>query len=977
MSESAIHKNILENMRDGVLSLDLNGKLITFNRAAESILGLNQSDVIGGYFAEVFLDIDGSDDFTQVVLDAIYDSSSTHHRRVNYPAASGERVLSVTTSFLFDEDQASGQTVRVGVIAVFSDITEVEQLRDSVRAMAALRVEQLVRAYRERGHVMAALDPLGLDSSSIHAELDPGYYGIEESELDEVFTLLWGCEPVSRSLRVIIDELRRVYCGSVGIQYLHIDDLDIQNWLRERIEGKAFDSHVPREEQIRILRKLIDAEIFESFLQTTFKRAKRFSLEGAETLIPLLDQAVEKATEHGVYEVIIGMAHRGRLNVLANILELPASDIFRRFEQLDSGNDADSDGDVRFHLGVESIRKTTQGKSVKLSLCFNPSHLEFVGPVVLGRVRARQDRNPQGDRVRILPLIIHGDAAFAGEGIVQEQFNLSRLDGYTTGGSVHIILNNQIGFTTEPAQSRSTQYCSDVSRMLQIPIFHVNGEDPEAVNRVIRLALDFWKTWRRDVVIDMYCFRRRGHMELDDPSFTQPMLYQTITEKPPVRVSYTDNLLRLGQLTMSEAEVIAHQSRKVLEQELVQAETSKSMIVNQELNQNRFSRPSLSTSVPRDTLVSLIQHMSALPTGFKAHPKIEAILKRRQAMAAGKQRLDWATAEALAYATLLTKGCYVRLTGQDSERGTFAHRHAVLHDLDTGARYAPLEAIADTGEGQFSIYNSPLTESAVLAFEFGYSIEASDDLIIWEAQFGDFANVAQVIIDQFLVSSEAKWQQPSGLVLFLPHGLEGQGPEHSSARPERFLQLCARDNIEVVQLTTASQIFHRLRLQGMSAKRKPLIVFTPKRMLHHASAYSSLEELSEGDFQEVIAGPASDEVKRILLCSGQVAAELEAERKKRQASVIVVRLEQLYPFPQETLKRMLADYPQEAELIWVQEEPNNMGAWCWLRPQLEAMLEGKMIRCVARPERVSPATGSSAIHQREQQQLLERAFLIT
>jgi 2-oxoglutarate dehydrogenase E1 component len=368
--------------------------------------------------------------------------------------------------------------------------------------------------------------------------------------------------------------------------------------------------------------------------------------------------------------------------------------------------------------------------------------------------------------------------------------------------------------------------------------------------------------------------------------------------------------------------------------------------------------------------------MSALPTGFNAHPKIEAILKRRQAMATGKQRLDWATAEALAYATLLRKGFHVRLTGQDSERGTFAHRHAVLHDLDTGARYAPLEAIADTGEGQFSIYNSPLTESAVLAFEFGYSIEASGDLIIWEAQFGDFANVAQVIIDQFLVSSEAKWQQPSGLVLFLPHGLEGQGPEHSSARPERFLQLCARDNIEVVQLTTASQIFHRLRLQGMSAKRKPLIVFTPKRMLHHASAYSSLEELSDGDFQEVIAGPASDEVKQILLCSGQVAAELEAERKKRQASVIVVRLEQLYPFPQETLKRILADYPEEVELIWVQEEPKNMGAWCWLRPQLEAMLEGKMIRCEARPERVSPATGSSAIHQREQQQLIERAFLI-
>ena len=975
MSEGAIHKNILENMRDGVLSIDLNGKLITFNHAAASILGLNQSDVIGGNFAEIFLDIHGSDDFTQVILDAIYDSSSTHHRRISFPADSGNKILTVTTSFLFEKDSSTGQKIRAGVIAVFSDVTEVEQLRDRMRALAALRVEQLVHAYRERGHVIAALDPLGMARSNSHAELDPEYYGINKSELNETFTVLWGSESVSLPLRDILDELQRVYCGSIGVQYLHIDDLSIQKWLRERVEGKEFYGNVPRKEQIRILRKLVDAENFESFIHKKFKRTKRFSLEGAETLIPLLDQAIEKATEHGVDEIIIGMAHRGRLNVLANILELPACDIFRRFEQLDTGNDADSDGDVRFHLGVESRRLTTQGKSINLSLCFNPSHLEFVGPVVLGRARARQDRRSPGASSKVLPMIIHGDAAFAGQGIVQEQFNLSRLAGYKTDGSIHIILNNQIGFTTEPVQSRSTQYCSDVSRMLQIPIFHVNGEDPEAVNRVIRLALDFWKTWRRDVVVDMYCYRRRGHMELDDPFFTQPLLYQKIEEQPPVLNTYTKNLLRLGQLSIDKVKQIGQQSRQALDEELRRAESSQSDDVYSDAKQIRIKKSNCTTRVSHDQLISLIQRLSSLPDGFKVHPKIDAIMRRRNAMISGKQKIDWATAEALAYASLLTTGCSVRLTGQDSERGTFAHRHAVLHDVNTGARYTPLETIADCGQERFSLHNSPLTESAVLAFEFGYSIDACNALVIWEAQFGDFANAAQVIIDQFIISSESKWQQPSGLVLLLPHGLEGQGPEHSSARPERFLQLCACENVEIVQLTTASQIFHRLRYQGMCSSCKPLIVFTPKRLLHHACAFSSLDELSNGGFREVIACDATGEVEQILLCSGQLAAELEAEKHKRQAPIAIVRLEQFYPFPTAALESVLGKYPNEAVLTWIQEEPENMGAWRWLRPQLEMLLNSRTLRCIARPERVSPATGSSAIHQCEQQQLLERAFL--
>jgi 2-oxoglutarate dehydrogenase E1 component len=974
MSENVIYQNILENIKDGVFSLDLHGRLITFNPAAESILNLSRPSVIGRTFVEVFLSIEGSDDFCQVVLDAISDSSTVHHQRVNFPVGGIRKVLSVTTSLLFDNKNASGRGGRAGVIAVFRDITEVEQLRDSVRAMGALRVEQLVRAYRERGHVIADLDPLALKRSRRYEELDPAHYGIRESELNEYFTILWGRESVTWPLEKILDELRRVYCGAVAIQYLHIDDLKIQEWLRQRIEGREFSRPPSREEQLRILSKLIDAEVFETFIHAKFSRTKRFSLEGAETLIPLLDQAIENAAEHGVEGVIIGMAHRGRLNVLANILEMPAHEIFCRFEQLDTGEDSGHDGDVQFHLGVETVRETLRGKSMRLSLCFNSSHLEFVGPVVLGRTRARQDRCQAEAKGNILPLIIHGDAAFAGEGIVQEQFNLSRLKGYTTGGAVHVILNNQIGFTTDPVDGRSTQYSSDVARMLQIPIFHVNGENPEAVCRVIRLAMDFWKTWRLDVVVDMYCYRRQGHMELDDPCFTQPLLYQKISEQPPIRKSYTENMIRLGQVSLEDAEQIAGQSQQKLADELHRVAMSNPIDEDQRPGQNNESLHNLTTFVSHDTLVELLRKLSELPSGFTAHSKIRAMVRRRKAMAEGRQKLDWATGETLAYATLLSSGYSVRLTGQDSTRGAFAHRHAVLHDLNTGSQHVPLNNLIGHGSGRFSIYNSPLTESATLAFEFGYSIEADKDLVIWEAQFGDFANVAQAVIDQFIVSSEAKWQQASGLVLFLPHGLEGQGPEHSSARLERFLQLCACNNIHVVQLTTASQIFHRLRRQGMSTIRKPLIVLTPKKMLQHPGASSSLEEMCNGHFHEVIAGPSVPDIQQILLCSGQVAVELEAERTKRQAPAVIVRLEQLYPFPRKLLEEVLSVYPQEASLIWVQEEPENMGAWYWLRPYFEATCD-RTVRCVARPERVSPATGSLAIHNHEQKELLDRAFL--
>jgi 2-oxoglutarate dehydrogenase E1 component len=971
MDTNALHQMILDNMRGGVLSIDLKGRLTTFNPAAEKLLGLESEEVVGRTFAEVFLEISGSDDFVQVVLDAIYDDAVTHHQRVEFPSHEGTRRLDMTTSFLFAGDRGSQRRQRVGVVAVFDDVTEVESLREFARAMAAQRVQQLVRAYRERGHIMAKLDPLELAKPVRHPELQPEHYGIDTDELAEIYPFVWGDESVRWSLRQIIQALEATYCSAAGIQYMHIDDLEIQAWLRSRIESSSFQAPPPRERQLRILRKLVNAETFESFLQSTFRRAKRFSLEGAETLIPLLDLVIDNAAEHGATDVLLGMSHRGRLNVLANVLDVAPSRLFQRFEQLDAGNDADSDGDVRFHLGVETELETSKGHSLRVSLSFNPSHLEFVGPVVMGRARARQDILEAEGADAVLPVVIHGDAAFAGQGVVQESLNMSRLAGYGTGGTVHVILNNQIGFTTEPAQGRSTEYPSDVARMLQVPIFHVDGEQPEAVCRVIELAMEFRRTWHRDVVVDMYCYRRRGHMEQDDPSLTQPLLYQVIDSRPPVVQRYTKNLLKLGNVTTQEAEEITYHARQLLEDELEQASAPSPIVADA---QPSLARPSsVPSAVDTAKLRSLLHRLSSVPEGFTPHSKIKALLRRRQAMADEKQAVDWGTGEALAYATLLSEGYRVRLSGQDSERGTFGHRYAVLHDVATGTQFTPLGNL-DSKQAPVAVLNSPLTETAVMAFEFGYSTEAGGGLVVWEAQFGDFANVAQVVIDQFLVSSQAKWGQSSGLVLLLPHGLEGQGPEHSSARPERFLQLCADGNIEVVHLLTASQVFHRLRQQALSPVRRPLVAFTPKQLLHGAFASCSLEELSQGSFRAVVVDANGPDAQRLLLCSGQIAAVLTLEREKRKQQAAIIRLDRLYPLPVNELRAALGEYPPELSLIWVQEEPENMGAWRWLRPQLEAVASNRQIRCVARPERASPASGSVAVHQREQAQLLDQSF---
>nr|WP_279382593.1 2-oxoglutarate dehydrogenase E1 component [Acanthopleuribacter pedis] len=862
------------------------------------------------------------------------------------------------------------------------------RLRDA--AFRQERADRLVTAYRERGHVKAHIDPLGILDQIEHPELTLEHYGFRQEDLDLKLTVKIGKASVSRSLRDIINHLEDTYCRSIGVQYTHIDDLDIQEWIRLRMEDPSLRMRMTAEEQKHILRKLADAENFESFLHRKFVGAKRFSLEGAESLIPLLENAIEEAGAHDTDEVIIGMAHRGRLNVLVNIMGKPASQVFREFKDT-SPDTHGGRGDVKYHLGYGSDHRTASGKNLHLSLCFNPSHLEFVGPVCMGRARAKQDRFGDVGRARALALVIHGDAAFAGQGVVQEMLNLSELNGYCTGGTVHIILNNQVGFTTDPSDARSTQYATDVARMLQIPIFHVNGEDPEAVARSIRIAMDFRKKFRKDIVIDMYSYRKYGHNEGDDPGFTQPTLYQKIKKRPTVREFYVKNLLKLGGISQEEADRIQEESKAHLEAEYQHAEDPDGAYIEIEMGQGLWKPyrggldkevPEVDTKVRLEKLRKLLIKISEYPDTFKPHTKIQRFLKQQKEMAEGERLLSWGNGEALAFATLLDEGYPVRFTGQDVQRGTFSHRHAVLHDSRNNELFTPLAQVAQNG-AFLEIYNSPLSEVAVMGFEYGYSLDYPEALTIWEAQFGDFSNVAQVIIDQFISTSEEKWRRLSGLALFLPHGFEGQGPEHSSARLERFLMLAADDNIQVVNLTTPAQLFHCLRRQVLRPWRKPLIVMSPKSLLRHPEAVSPLSDLAEGGFQRVIADDEvdPDKVSRILLCSGKVYYELLAARRENDMHhVAILRLEQYYPFPSDLLKRVLSSYKSDVPVYWVQEEPHNMGAWPFLKLKLGNYIEGggsHHLFCVSRPEAASPATGSAANHRVNQERLIHEALGLT
>ncbi len=853
------------------------------------------------------------------------------------------------------------------------------------------RVDRLIRNFRAMGHFAAKLDPLERPRPAV-AELELDSCGFTEADLDRQFSTVASSGPNMRTLRQIVEWLRNTYCRSIGVQFMHIDDLKVREWLQNRMEATENRLQLPPEEQRRILKRLSDAVVFEDFILKKFK-TKTFSLEGAETLIPLLDMAIYRGAEHGVEEVVLGMAHRGRLNVLTSIMGKSPRAIFREFADLDPQLHVGR-GDVKYHLGYSNDWHSGDGKKVHLSLCFNPSHLEFVNPVAMGRARAKQDRKQDKNREKVMLLLIHGDAAFAGEGVVQEQLNLCGLDATKVGGTVHVIVNNQIGFTTDPTQGRSTQYCSDVAKMLQIPIFHVNGEDPEAVAQVVALALDFRHQFQRDVVIDMYCYRFRGHNEQDEPDVTQPLMYKAIRARKGVVHSYFDRLKQTGGVSDNDLEQFSSQYRQQLESEL---EVAKSVEYVHKWDMlhgiwtgykggHDEAVPEVDTGVDPQKLSEILTKLSTLPPGFTPNPKIhsggqvgklEGVYQKRMAMARGEVALDWGAGEALALGTLAAEGHRIRLHGQDVERGTFTHRHAVIRDYLTEEKYCSLQHLSET-QGPVEIHNSALSETAVLGFDYGYSLDTPEGLIMWEAQFGDFVNVAQVIIDQFIVSAEDKWNRLSGLVLLLPHGFEGNGPEHSSARLERFLTLCAEDNIQVCYPSTPVQIFHLLRRQVIRKWRKPLVVMTPKVLLRLPAAVNALADFGQGTFRRVLpdtlSRPASD-VRNILLCSGKVYYDLAKRREELQRDdIAILRLEQLYPTPTEELVAHLAAYPADVRVTWVQEEPENNGAWRFLRVLWGEKVGGRPLSVISRPASASPATGSHHSHDIEQEEILTSAI---
>ncbi len=845
-------------------------------------------------------------------------------------------------------------------------------------------VTQLVRNFRVRGHLLADLDPLGFTPVPEIPELQPDFYGFTEGDMDRVFACDKSFEPSGMlPLRELLARLHNTYSRTIGVQFTHIDDIEARRWLQQRMESTQNRIELSRKEQVRILTRLTDAVVFEEFIRRKFTGAKSFSLEGAESLLPLLDLSIEEAGEQGVQEVVIGMAHRGRLNVLANIIGKHPREIFREFEDKDPDLHLGG-GDVKYHLGYVNDWQTSSGRKVQLSLCFNPSHLEFVNPVAIGRLRAKQDRIQDAMRERGLVILIHGDAAFAGEGVIQETLNMSQLPGYTVGGALHVVVNNQIGFTTGPSEARSSHYCTDVAKMLQIPIFHVNGEDPEAVAAVVKIAMDFRKTFARDAVIDMYGYRKLGHNETDEPTFTQPLIYAAIAKRKSSREAYLDRLLKLNGVTREEADAIADRRREELEKELSDARNEAPSPAKVRQIHGGYvggldeDAPEVVTAVRKERLQALLEQLTRLPEDFHPHPRIKRILQGREQMALGELPLDWSAGETLAYASLSTEGVPVRLTGQDSERGTFSHRHAVLHDMENDSEFMPLLNLSPD-QARIEIRNSPLSEIGVLGFEYGYSLDALAGLTIWEAQFGDFWNTAQVIVDQFIVSAEDKWQHLSGLVMLLPHGYEGSGPEHSSARLERFLMLGAEDNIQVVYPTTPAQCFHMLRRQVMRKLRKPLIVMSPKSLFRHLECVSSLEDFSDGQWQHIIPdthGIVGDKAKKVLLCTGKIYYELDKVREARGADdVAILRFEQLYPLRDEQIMEALAPYAEGTKIVWVQEEPENMGAWRHINYNHGEAIKSRFDwSFVSRPNSASPATGSSSSHKKEQEILIGKAF---
>ncbi len=862
----------------------------------------------------------------------------------------------------------------------------------SERGKGQKRVDDLIHSFRLRGHLRANLDPLGMQKIPDMPFLDYTTYGFGDADLDRPFHLEDMPLAPNATLREILRLLEETYCRYIGVEYMHLHDHDTLVWLQQRMEQSRNHARFDAAGKRKILTKLSYAEGLEQFLHRKYVGVKRFSLSGAEALIPMLAELTDRAGDGEVDELVIGMAHRGRLNVLTNILGKTPAQMFSEFEPSDPWAYLGI-GDVKYHLGFSGDHVSPSGGKVHLTMAFNPSHLEFVGAVVEGRVRAKQERKHDSIGAKVMPVIMHGDAAFIGQGVVMETLNLAKLRGYSTGGTLHIVINNQVGFTTSPEEGRSTRYCTEIAKLLNAPVFHVNADQPEACVHVLQLAVDYRTKFHSDVVIDLVGYRRLGHNEGDEPSFTQPLMYQVIREHKPVRELYAAELDKEGSVPAADAQQIFDGIMEEFNKGHEEARQHPNKMIStlagvwQTFAGGEDAQvPEADTSLPEAKVRALCEAMALLPEGFTPHPKVQRILEARALMGKGEVPFDWATGELLAMASLVDAGTPVRMSGQDSRRGTFSSRHAYVYDQKTGEAYAPISRLTLRPDGKvgprFEIYDSPLSEQGVLGFEFGYSLDSPDALCIWEAQFGDFANVAQVIIDQFLVSCADKWKRLSGLVLMLPHGYEGQGAEHSSARLERFLQLAAKDNIQVCNLSTPAQIFHVLRRQILRSYRKPLVIMTPKSLLRHPEAISSVADMAQGQFQRVIPDAASSvdgsaaKVRRVLMCSGKVYYDLIDERKKRGAdNVAVVRVEQVYPFPAEPLKAALAPYRKIESLVWVQEEPQNMGAATFIAPRLSELFKGlPALEVVARQPSATPATGSKDSHDLEQRLLVESAF---
>ncbi|MEQ8353087.1 MAG: 2-oxoglutarate dehydrogenase E1 component [Leptospiraceae bacterium] len=840
----------------------------------------------------------------------------------------------------------------------------------------AQSVQQLVLEYRRQGYLASRLDPLGLVQPD-RSRLELTLYGLTEADLNESFES--GIPSLgARPLKEIIDHYESIYCGSIGCEHYYIRNRAERMWLQERIESPEFNAPLDKYTRLRLYEKVYQAEHFERFLATKYVGKKRFSLEGGESLIPLLDTAIERGGETDLEGMVIGMAHRGRLNVLVNVLEKPAGLIFAEFDENYNPETLDY-ADVKYHLGHSNRKMTRSGREVALSLLFNPSHLEAVNPVVLGSVRARQRVNHDEERKKYLPVLIHGDAAFIGQGVVAESLNFMNLQGYRLGGCLHIIVNNQIGFTTVPSESRSTAFATDLAKGFQIPIFHVNGDDPDAVFRVARLCMDYRLTFGKDAIIDLICYRKLGHNETDEPAFTQPRMYDKIKNHPSVATLYEKKIGRSEEITEDEIEFIKNGINEGLEQSFKKARQSNQRMQVDTLRGvwSDYTHGELDSEPETRLLAEQLERvggaLTTVPEGFNLHKKLGKLVDLRRKMISGQQGIDWGMAEALAFGSILENGHDIRMSGQDVRRGTFSHRHAVFTDTENENLWIPLNQISEK-QGTLDIHNSPLSEYSVVGYEYGYSLSDPHALVIWEAQFGDFVNGAQIIIDQFISSSEVKWYRLSGLVMLLPHGYEGQGPEHSSARLERFLQLCAKNNLYVVNCTTPAQYFHLLRRQILSKTRRPLIVMTPKSLLRHPMATSSLDDIKTGLFEELLTDDRAGKDKVLLFCSGKIYYDLIKSMEEREIEDISLnRLEQMYPFPEKDIQDVLKK--SSAGIVrWVQEEPINQGAWQFVEDRFNALLTDKRIQPVARPESPSPAAGLHSIHASEQQDIMDRAL---